>query len=74
MGNEARFVNDFRGIQSKPNAVFRQGRDNRGWLEMSVWSGPHPIKKGDEILVSYGKGWWAARTFAENEDVGTNEM
>ncbi|CAE6432483.1 unnamed protein product [Rhizoctonia solani] len=60
-GNEARFVNDFRGIQPKPNATFRQGVDCRGWLEMSIWSGPLPIKKGEEILVSYGKGWWKAR-------------
>ncbi|KAF8758533.1 SET (Su(var)3-9, Enhancer-of-zeste, Trithorax) domain [Rhizoctonia solani] len=60
-GNEARFVNDFRGIQPKPNATFRQGADCRGWLEMSIWSGPLSIKKGEEILVSYGKGWWKAR-------------
>ncbi|KAG9127984.1 hypothetical protein FRC07_006578 [Ceratobasidium sp. 392] len=73
MGNEARFVNDFRGVQSKPNAVFRQGRDNRGWLEMSVWSGPLPIKKGDEILVSYGKGWWSARTLDESEEMEASQ-
>lgn len=64
-GNEARFVNDFRGVKSKPNALFRLGRDKRGWLEMSVWSGSLPIKKGEEILVSYGKGWWKARTLDE---------
>jgi SET domain-containing protein len=65
-GNEARFINDFRGIQPKPNAIFRQGIDHRGWLEMSVWSGPLPIKKGEEILVSYGKGWWKARQALED--------
>lgn len=68
-GNEARFVNDFRGVKSKPNAIFQLGRDSRGWLEMSVWSGSLPIKKGEEILVSYGKGWWKARTLGE----GTTE-
>ncbi|EPS99095.1 hypothetical protein FOMPIDRAFT_1124889 [Fomitopsis schrenkii] len=61
MGNEARFVNDYRGIKSKPNAVFEERRTEAGELRMSVWSGSDLIKKGDEILVSYGKGWWQAR-------------
>ena len=62
VGNEARFVNDYRGIKLKPNAVFEERRTTAGELRMSVWSGNDPIKKGDEILVSYGKGWWQART------------
>ncbi|KZT74883.1 hypothetical protein DAEQUDRAFT_720067 [Daedalea quercina L-15889] len=61
MGNEARFVNDYRAIKSKPNAFFDERRTEGGELRMSVWSGSDPIKKGDEILVSYGKGWWQAR-------------
>jgi len=75
-GNEAPFVNNFRGIKSKPNAIFRQGLDHRGWLQMSILSGSLPIKKGEEILVSYGKGWWKARqaledpTEAEMENIG----
>ncbi|KAI0343968.1 hypothetical protein BDW22DRAFT_1355202 [Trametopsis cervina] len=60
-GNEARFINDFRGIADKPNALFQEGRDDSGALSMSVWSGNEPIKKGSEILVSYGKGFWKAR-------------
>lgn len=60
MGNEARFINDYRGVRDKPNAIFDDGRSSSGELQMSVWSG-HTIKKGDEILVSYGKGWWHAR-------------
>ncbi|KAG8959313.1 hypothetical protein FRC03_008158 [Tulasnella sp. 419] len=62
MGNEARFINDYRatGI-SKPNAEFRERTCENGELRMSVWSGSKGIKKGDEILVSYGKGWWKAR-------------
>ena len=62
VGNEARFVNDYRGIRLKPNAVFEERRTTAGELRMSVWSGNDPIKKGYEILVSYGKGWWQART------------
>ncbi|KAH7883834.1 hypothetical protein F5I97DRAFT_1944458 [Phlebopus sp. FC_14] len=61
MGNESRFVNDYRGIRSKPNAVFVEYRTAAGELRMSVWSATDPIKKGDEILVSYGKSWWRAR-------------
>ncbi|THH12932.1 hypothetical protein EW146_g7229 [Bondarzewia mesenterica] len=66
MGNEARFVNDYRGIRAKPNAEFRDGRKASGELRMSVWSLTEPIKKGDEILVSYGKAWWGSRTSESN--------
>lgn len=55
MGNEARFINDFRGIKPKPNAVFEDRRNTAGDLCMSVWSGCDIIKKGEEILVSYGQ-------------------
>jgi hypothetical protein len=61
MGNEARFINDYRGVREKPNAIFADGRTTSGELRMSVWSAGKIIKKGDEILVSYGKGWWRAR-------------
>jgi SET domain-containing protein len=60
-GNEARFINDFRGVRDKPNAFFVDVRTTSGELRMSVWSGSEMIKKGDEILVSYGKPWWNAR-------------
>ncbi|KDQ54775.1 hypothetical protein JAAARDRAFT_135039 [Jaapia argillacea MUCL 33604] len=62
MGNEARFVNDYRGIRAKPNAEFLEKRSASGELHMSVWSGNEGIKKGEEIVVSYGKGWWRARS------------
>ena len=60
-GNEARFINDYRGVQPKPNALFEERRTANGELCMSVWSGCEGIKKGDEVLVSYGKGFWKAR-------------
>ena len=60
-GNEARFVNDYRGVKSRPNVIFQERRTDRGELRMSVWSGSETIKKGDELLVSYGKSWWRAR-------------
>ncbi|KAF9535504.1 hypothetical protein CPB83DRAFT_830508 [Crepidotus variabilis] len=61
MGNQARFVNDYRGIADKPNSIFVDGRLNSGALSMTIWSGNQEIKKGQEILVSYGKSWWQSR-------------
>jgi hypothetical protein len=78
MGNEARFINDYRGIAEKPNAEFKDVwiRKANGTIErrigVFVLSGKgreKGIRKGEEILVSYGKGFWKART--ENlEDIG----
>lgn len=64
MGNEARCINDYRGVAERPNALFKQVRSDKGELRMSVWSGPKGVAKNDEILVSYGKGWWNARSQA----------
>ncbi|KAL1405550.1 hypothetical protein Q8F55_009188 [Vanrija albida] len=60
-GNAARFVNDYRGVAARPNAEFRVGRGDAGELRMEVWALKAGIAKGDEVLVSYGKGWWGAR-------------
>ncbi|KAJ7630609.1 hypothetical protein FB45DRAFT_916023 [Roridomyces roridus] len=59
-GNEGRFINDYRGIHEKPNAMFVDTRAPSGELRMEVKSS-RLIKKGEEITVSYGKGWWQAR-------------
>lgn len=77
-GNEARFVNDYRGTgRPRPNAEFREVWDpRRGERGMAVFVLPAGkralasggggdaaagIAKGDEILVSYGKGFWEKR-------------
>lgn len=74
-GNEARFVNDFRGVAERANAEFRTVWCERwGQLCVGVWviggggkkkgggvAGGGGIKKGEEILVSYGKGFWDGR-------------
>jgi SET domain-containing protein len=64
MGNEARFVNDYRGIRPKPNAQFVDRWTVGGDLRMGIWSLAEGIRKGDEIVVSYGKAWWAARSLS----------
>ncbi|KAG8220032.1 hypothetical protein J3R82DRAFT_1045 [Butyriboletus roseoflavus] len=61
MGNESRFINDYRGIRDKPNAEFVEYQTTGGELRMSIWSKGDGIKKGEEILVSYGKSWWLTR-------------
>ncbi|KAI0702446.1 hypothetical protein BC835DRAFT_1500853 [Cytidiella melzeri] len=61
MGNESRFINDYRGVAERPNVQFRESLNETGELCMSIWSGNEAIKKGDELVVSYGKGFWKAR-------------
>ena len=68
-GNEARFINDYRGVAARPNAEFKEVWDeSRGERGMGVWVLPEGksgkgkgIRKGDEVLVSYGRGFWGAR-------------
>lgn len=74
MGNEARFINDYRGVGPPgPNAEFKdvwvtnaQGQAEKriGVFVLSAGKAgkrSKGIAKGEEILVSYGKGFWAGR-------------
>lgn len=91
-GNEARFVNDYRGVRPRPNAEFRECWDPRvGERCMAVFVLPAGkraaaaaakggkkgaaaaaavagIAKGEEICVSYGKGFWGRRQAEEEEE------
>lgn len=74
-GNEARFINDYRGVPGRdgPNAEFRDvwvargdGTEEKGIGVFVVSAGRAGkrgggIAKGAEVLVSYGKGFWSAR-------------
>ncbi|CAK7202708.1 hypothetical protein SEUCBS139899_005435 [Sporothrix eucalyptigena] len=76
-GNEARFINDYRGTgKPRANAEFREvwdpRRGERGMavfvlpagkrlLQKAAGSNAGGIAKGEEILVSYGKGFWEMR-------------
>ncbi|KAI5861343.1 hypothetical protein GGS23DRAFT_147304 [Durotheca rogersii] len=75
-GNEARFVNDYRGVRARPNCEFRECWDPRRGGErcMAVFVLPAGrnaagIAKGEELLVSYGKGFWSERS-DEHRDGG----
>ena len=75
MGNEARFINDYRGVPraTGPNAEFKDtwidvGHNHKEkvigvYILPAGKSGKRSsgIQKGDEILVSYGKGFWSSR-------------
>ncbi|KEY67671.1 hypothetical protein S7711_03924 [Stachybotrys chartarum IBT 7711] len=81
-GNEGRFVNDYRGVRGRANAEFGNVWCERwGQLCVGVWvlgkrnaGGAREgvgIRKGEEILVSYGKGFWQER---QREDDGPGEQ
>lgn len=67
IGNEARMLNDYRGVEESANARFDSYVNIHGEIRMGVFAigsemkGGRGIKKGEEILVSYGKGFWNNR-------------
>ena len=70
-GNEARFINDYRNINDDgPNVKFLNYKNKQNCLRLGVFSGSKPIKKNQELLVSYGKGFWKARI---NLDCNNND-
>eukprot|EP00667_Euglena_gracilis_P023987 EG_transcript_27368 len=59
VGNEARFINDFRNTGRQPNVRFDVVRSPRGRpVGMGVFVLSRPVPKGAELLVTYGKGYW----------------
>lgn len=72
-GNEARFINDYRGVKDKPNAEFKDMWVRVGEKKWERWIGVFVlnvgkaglrkagIRGGEEIVVSYGKGFWEDR-------------
>ena len=61
-GNEARFTNDFRNTGRRQNAKFDSYVDECGDYKLAIFClADGTIEKGDEILISYGKGFWKHR-------------
>lgn len=69
VGNEARFVNDYRNTGRRANVEFRLRRDGRGELRQGVFvcakEGVHPH---EELLISYGKSFWRSRLSTSLEE------
>ena len=66
MGNESRFLNDYRGIgESKgggPNVGFEEYWCSTSCsLQMGIFVLSRKIEKNQEILINYGKGFWKSR-------------
>ncbi|TGZ78791.1 hypothetical protein EX30DRAFT_296704, partial [Ascodesmis nigricans] len=59
-GNEGRFVNDYRGVLRRENARFEIEEGEGGWKRVWVVS-TREIQRGEEVCVSYGKGFWEGR-------------
>ncbi|PWW80337.1 hypothetical protein C7212DRAFT_172105, partial [Tuber magnatum] len=74
MGNEGRMVNDYRGVPGfvRANVVF-ETRSVGGETRMGLWVASRDVKKGVELCVSYGKGFWKERSGA-GEDLSLNSI
>lgn len=58
IGNELRYCNDPRGTDKQPNAQFYQSDAKVGGYYVCDVYAIEDISPGDEILVSYGDGYW----------------
>eukprot|EP00937_MAST-01D_sp_MAST-1D-sp2_P005245 g5245.t1 len=68
-GNEARLINDYRNTGRAQNVEFRLRRDRRGELRQGVYvTAKHGVRTGEELLVSYGAGFWRARIEGSMDD------
>ncbi|KAL7924883.1 hypothetical protein ACQKWADRAFT_311057 [Trichoderma austrokoningii] len=82
-GNEARFANDYRGVGGAERANAQFGNvwcERWGEVCVGVWAlgggkkknkkkrDGGGIKKGEEILVSYGRGFWEERRKSGYDD------
>lgn len=61
MGNEARFVNDYRNTGRHANVEFRIRRGERGELRQGVYVCAKQVREGEELLISYGRNYWKSR-------------
>ena len=61
MGNEGRFVNDYRNTGRHANVEFRIRRGERGELRQGVYVCAKRVREGEELLISYGRNYWKSR-------------
>ena len=72
-GNESRFVNDYRGVPgaTRNNVEFSEYEPPSTAGDIAIVGfrvGPLGIKRGDELLTSYGKGFWRGRGMNSRRD------
>lgn len=68
LGNEGRFLNDYRNTGQLPNVEFRLRTDRRGSLRQGIFvCAKGGLPAGCELLVSYGKPYWRARVGPLND-------
>jgi hypothetical protein len=69
VGNEGRFVNDYRNTGRHANVEFRLRRDARGEMRQGIYvCAKQGVRPGDELLISYGKSYWRSRVEGSMED------
>uniref|UniRef100_A0A7S3YCX3 SET domain-containing protein n=2 Tax=Lotharella globosa TaxID=91324 RepID=A0A7S3YCX3_9EUKA len=68
MGNESRFINDYRGTGSPANVVFERYFEPGGEMRVGVRT-QLPVRKGHELLADYGEDYW--RQVAAKKCAGT---
>ncbi|KAL2913474.1 hypothetical protein HK105_206934 [Polyrhizophydium stewartii] len=67
-GNEARFINDFRGVAGRPNVALDTYRDAAdGRVRVGVFTLNAAVAAGEELLVTYGRAFWRARGVQSSE-------
>lgn len=66
-GNEMRFINDHTGIAAEPNAKFFIADERVGKFDVAVVVALRVIQAGEEILVSYGKGYWEELEYVQGK-------
>ena len=57
IGNETRFINDYRGIGTQPNVAFCPYEGSTPFPQIGIFL-IRPVAKGEEILIYYGKDFF----------------
>ena len=69
VGNEGRFVNDYRNTGRHANVEFKLRRDRKGELRQGIFvCAKSRVAPGEELLISYGKSYWRSRVDGSMED------
>lgn len=65
-GTEARMINDYRGIQERPNVKFDLREVDGAIRRIGIFTMEKSVDKGVELCINYGKGFWGHRRADES--------